>query len=212
MHYNRRNFQREETDIMETRRAARIRLLFYTAICLYTILVFYSVLRSPAPLVYSLARAAGLLGYGALFMAILSHEYMRDMRRLFGKPFMTVHHVLAVAGLALSILHPVLLFVLTRDLTQFVPRFDSLRTLLLLGGRPALYLILIAFLAAVLRGRLKSTWRVIHWLNYLAFVLVFTHSWLLGRHASQGIFRLLWPAMLVSVVLVFARKRIFPER
>ena len=193
---------------MDEKRASRLRLLVYLAVALYAILVIYLLSGSAAPLVYNLARAAGLLGYGALFLAILSHEYLREMRKLFGRPFMTVHHVLAVTGLVLITLHPVLIATLLRDPTQFVPRFDSLRTFLLLGGRPALYLILIAVLAAVMRRHLKDMWKVIHWLNYVAFVLVFAHSWMLGGNVSSSVLRFVWPLMLGIVVGVFLRKRL----
>jgi len=44
------------------------------------------------------------------------------------------------------------------------------------GWSSALYLILIAVLAAVMRRRLKDMWKVIHWLNYVAFVLFFAIS------------------------------------
>jgi sulfoxide reductase heme-binding subunit YedZ len=195
-------------DTMDERLARRTRLIVYVTVALYAILVVYVLSRSAAPLVYNLARAAALFGFGTLFLAILSHEYLREMRKLFGQPFMTVHHILAVTGLVLVILHPVLIATLLRDPTQFVPRFDSLRTFLLLGGRPALYLILIAVLAAVVRRRLKDTWKVIHWLNYVAFVLVFAHSWMLGGNVSSSVLRFIWPLMLGVVVGVFLRKRL----
>ena len=204
---------------MDAQRARRVRLLFYVTVTLYSAIVIYLLSRTPAPLAYNLSRAAGLFGYGTLFVTILSHEYMREMRKLFGKPFVTVHHILAVTGLVLIILHPVLMAILMRDPGQFVPRFDSLRTFLVLGGRPALYLILIAVLAAavrpggrrpngVVRRRLKDTWKLIHWLNYVAFVLVSAHSWLLGRNVSTSMLRFVWPLMLLTVIVVFLRKRL----
>lgn len=193
---------------MDTLRARRIRLVFYVAVALYSVIVVYLLSGSPAPLAYDLARAAGLFGYGTLFVTILSHEYLREMRKLFGRPFVTVHHILAVTGLVLVILHPMLMAIIMRDPRQFLPRFDSLRTFLLLGGRPALYLTIIAAVAAVLRRRLKDTWKFIHWLNYVAFVLVFAHSWLLGGNVSTTILRFVWPLMLGVVVGVFLRKRL----
>jgi len=193
---------------MDENRARRIRSVIYLAIILYVAIVVYTLARTSAPLAYNIARAAGLFGYGTLFLAILSHEYLREMRKLFGQPFLTVHHVLARAGLVLAILHPVLMAVLMRDPGQFVPRLDSLRTFLLLGGRPALYLILLAALAALLRKRLKDTWKLIHWLNYAAFVLIFVHSWLLGRNVSTSILKFVSPLMLLTVVVVFLRMRL----
>jgi sulfoxide reductase heme-binding subunit YedZ len=197
---------------MDIQRARRIRLFFYVAAALYSLIVVYVLSRAPAPLAYNLARAAALFGYGTLFVTILSHEYMREMRKLVGKPFMTVHHILAVTGLVLVILHPVLMVIILDDPRQFVPRFDSLRTFLTFGGRVALYLILIAALAAVMRRRLKDTWKVVHWLNYVAFVLVFAHSWLLGGNVSISVLKFIWPVMLLTVVVIFLRKRLARTR
>ena len=193
---------------MDAKLARRIRLLVYVAIVLYAITVIYLLSRSSARPAYNLGRAAGLFGYGTLFLTIVSHEYMREMRKLFGKPFLKVHHILAVAGLVLVILHPTIMAIFMRDWSQFVPRFDSLQVFLSLGGRPALYLILIGVLAAVVRSRLKDTWKIIHWLNYVAFVLVFAHSWLMGGNVSTSPLRFVWPLLLVIVVLVFVRKRL----
>jgi len=184
------------------------RLFIYLCVALLALIIIYTLLGTRSPLAWNLARAAALFAYSAMFLAILSHEYMREMRKLFGKPFLTVHHVLAVTGLVLVVTHPTLVAVLTRDPGAFVPRFDSLRTFLLLGGRPALYLFLIGALAAVVRGRIKNVWKVIHWLNYLAFGLVFVHSWLLGTNVSKGLLKFVWPLMAVIVLAVFVRKRL----
>jgi len=83
---------------MDEKRASRLRLLVYLAVALYAILVIYLLSGSAAPW-STIWPVRGLLGFGALFLAILSHEYLREMRKLFGQPFMTVHHVLAVTGL-----------------------------------------------------------------------------------------------------------------
>jgi len=193
---------------MDEKTLRRIRWSVYIFVVLLALIIVYTLYRTPSPLAWNIARAAALFGYSTTFLAILSHEYMREMRKLFGKPFLTVHHILARTGLVLIILHPITVAVLTRDPKAFVPIFNSLRTFLTWGGRPALYLFIIAILAAVLRGRIKNTWKFIHWLNYLAFALVFVHSWLLGTNVSHGLLKFIWPVMAGIVLVVFVRKHL----
>jgi hypothetical protein len=188
------------------------RRLIYLVLILWIGLLLYSLFRIPAPALYLAVRATALFSYTAVFLAILSTEYLREMRRLFGEPFLTVHHILAVAGLLLMSLHAVLFALLMRDIMVFLPRFDSLRVFLSLGGRPALYLFAIAALAAVIRGRIRHIWRVIHWLNYLAFALAFVHSWLIGTDVSNPLLRPIWVVLAGIVLWVFIRKRLLQGR
>ena len=46
-----------------------------------------------------LIRGAALMGYLAVFLSVLSSAYMRQLIRLFGRPFIKVHHILSVTGL-----------------------------------------------------------------------------------------------------------------
>jgi len=186
----------------------RLRIWIVLAIALLACLILYALFRTPAPWARRLVRAAALFGYSSIFLTILSHEYMRDMKRLFGQTFLKVHHVLAVVGLVLIVLHPLTLALLTQNPSVFVPRFDSLDLFLTLGGRPALYLFLIAVLAALLRRRIRNVWRFVHWLNYVAFGLAFVHGLRMGPDASQGLLALVWVAMFAVVLLVFLRKRL----
>ena len=186
----------------------RLRVLIPAAVGLLVLLILYTLYRTPDTLAWTLARAAALLGYSTLFLVIISTEYMREMRKLFGKPFLTVHHVLSVAGLALIISHPIVVALASRDVTVFVPQFTSLRTFFTLGGRVAWYLIFIAVFAALLRARIKSVWRFIHWLNYVAFALAFVHSWLLGTNISTSALRFIWPVMAGIVLLIWVHKRL----
>lgn len=187
------------------------RRLIYTVLAVWVGFVLYTLFRRPAPLLPMAVRATALFGYTAVFLAIVSTEYLREMRKLFGTTFLTVHHTLAVAGLALMSLHAVLFALLTQDVRVFLPRVDSWRVFLALGGRPALYLFIIATLAAVARGRIRNIWRMIHWLNYLAFVLAFAHSWLIGTDVSNPLLRLVWVVLAGIILVVFIRKRVLQQ-
>jgi len=159
-----------------------------------------------------LVRGAALLGYWAVFLSILSSAYLRELIRFFGRSFVKVHHVASVTGLALIAVHPVAVAINTSSLVVFLPRFDSLRVFLALGGRLAWYLIGIASLAALLRANLKRYWRAIHYLNYIAFFLASVHATLLGTTFSgQGVRAIIAKAVVAAlslvVVYVFVRKQ-----
>jgi hypothetical protein len=157
-------------------------------------------------------RGAALLGYQFVFLAIISAAYMVRLVRQFGRPFVQMHHVLSVAGLILVSLHPVAVAVGAGTPAVFLPRFDSVQVFLELGGRPAWYLIAIAALVALLRRRLKSSWRLVHMLNYIAFLLATVHGNLIGANFQHPITRAVSVAMLLAVVAVFVRKRIGRRR
>jgi DMSO/TMAO reductase YedYZ heme-binding membrane subunit len=156
---------------------------------------------------WTLVRATALFGFSCIFLTILSTEYMRYLLKLFGKPFLMVHHMLAVTGLVLIAMHPLALALLAHDPRAYTLHISSLRAFLVWGGQPALLLFGVAVLAAVLRKRIKSVWRLMHWLNYLAFILAFVHSWLLGSNVTTSALRYIWQAMTAIVVAVFLYKR-----
>lgn len=98
------------------------------------------------------------------------------MVRIFGRPFVQVHHILSVTGLVLVTLHPLAVAWDYGNLGVFVPVSDSWTDFIRWGGRPAWYLFVVASLVAVLRTSFRQKWRVIHTLNYLAFFLATVHT------------------------------------
>lgn len=169
-------------------------------------------LRPGGDLVHWLVRGTALVGYVATFLAILSSAYMRELYRALGRPFLWGHHVLSVSGLILLALHPVGVAIDAASAAVFVPRFDSWMIFFQLGGRPALYLMWIASLGALLRRSWKKGWRTIHLLNYLAFLLGTVHAVLIGTDLSQPFLRLVPIAMAFVVGMVFVRKRLGRKR
>jgi sulfoxide reductase heme-binding subunit YedZ len=60
-------------------------------------LILVSVLISLRPYgtpLNRLIRGAALMGYLAVFLSVVSSAYMRQMTRLFGRPFVKVHHII----------------------------------------------------------------------------------------------------------------------
>jgi DMSO/TMAO reductase YedYZ heme-binding membrane subunit len=157
-------------------------------------------------------RAAALLGYLAIFLAVISSAYMRELFKLLGRPFIRVHHIVSVTGLILVTLHPLGTALRSSSLTVFLPDVSSLNAFLALGGRPAWYLIGIAALAARWRTRVKRSWRTIHYLNYIAFLLATVHAVMIGTDFISPVMKAVVIAMALAVVGVFVRKRVRRSR
>ena len=153
-------------------------------------------------------RAAALLGYWFIFLAVVSSNYMREMFMAFGRPFIKVHHTVSVAGLVLVTLHPLAVAVRSSQPSVFVPVISSLGAFLRLGGRPALYLIGLAALAGLLRTRYRKRWRIVHFLNYVGFLLATAHGVMIGTDFVSPVTSGIAILLAVLVIAVFARKRI----
>jgi sulfoxide reductase heme-binding subunit YedZ len=157
-------------------------------------------------------RGAALLGYQSVFLAIVSSAYMRQLVRLFGRPFVQVHHVVSVSGLIFITLHPLGVALDNATISVFVPRFDSVLVFLQLGGRLAWYLIALAALIALLRRSVGRPWRVIHMLNYVAFLLITVHANLIGTQLQYSVPRAVSIVMALVIVGVFVQKRLRQRR
>jgi hypothetical protein len=145
---------------------------------------------------YSIIRAAALLGYVSVFSTSMSSLYMRQLTQFFGRPFIKTHHIIAVTGLVLLYTHAFFNALSAETLAVVIPKFTSLNAFLVHGGRAALWFITIAAVAALLRTRLGTLWRMVHWLNYLAFFIATFHAFSLGTD-----FRYL-PVRIVALIMV----------
>ncbi len=152
-------------------------------------------------------RAGALLAYLCVFLASLSSLFMKEIVKRVGQPFIKVHHIWVVTGLVGMTIHAVTVAWQAGSARVFVPSFASLRSFLLLGGRPALILFAITTLTAVYRAAIGKNWKLLHWLNYVAFFLATAHAWLLGESFSGLGLKLLSGAMLLALVVAFVLKR-----
>ena len=157
-------------------------------------------------------RGMALLGYQSVFLAIISSPYMRQLVRLFGRPFIQVHHVASVTSLISITLHPLGVALDSATISVFVPRFDSALAFLRLGGRPAWYLIALAALVALLRRSIGQPWRVVHMLNYVAFSLATVHANLIGTDLQHIVTRAISTVMALVIVSAFVQKRLGRRR
>jgi sulfoxide reductase heme-binding subunit YedZ len=188
----------------------RTRRMGYLVLVGFVALISVSGLISLQPygtLVNRLTRGAALLGYLAIFLAIISSVTMRQLVRFFGRSFVQVHHILSTTGLILVTLHPLGVAWSSASVRVFLPRFGSWLAFLQWGGPPAWYLLNAAALAAALRKTIGPNWRVVHFLNYVAFGLGSVHAILIGSDFQRAIVKAVPIAMAILVVATLIQKR-----
>ncbi len=60
----------------------------------------------------------------------------------------------------------------------------------------------------MLRTAIGKSWKTIHWLNYVAFLLGTAHAWLIGANFQHMGVRIVSGVMAVTLVVVFVLKRL----
>lgn len=152
-------------------------------------IVSASVLLAGGDPLHLLVRLLALNGYLALALAASMSPFLREIRAAFGRPFLAVHHTLAAFGLAAVILHPLSYALLAGSLAVLLPSAWTWIEFWVYAGRPALVLILVAVLAAVLRRRIPAHWRPVHMLMYAALFLGLVHALLRGTDTAAPVVR-----------------------
>lgn len=197
---------------LKDRRDNRIWYLALIGVALLALTVTLLLLQGPAPTFSLVIRGAALMGYMTIFLAILSSAYMRYLVRIFGRSFIKIHHILSVTGLALATLHPIAVAVAASSPSVFLPRFDSLRLFLQLGGRPAWFLLIAASLVALGRKAIGRNWLSIHFLNYVAFLLITVHALLIGTDFQGILVKAVGVILALAAGAVFVRRRLEKRR
>jgi methionine sulfoxide reductase heme-binding subunit len=196
-------------------RSKKARPAWYVSWAAFGILAVVSALvvwRTEGTLLRWLVRDLALLGYIAVFLAIVSSHYKKEVMKIFGRPFLGAHHILSITGAVLLTLHPLGVAWDELDPTVFIPVFVPLYDMLRYGGRIAWYLLAVGALSAVWRKRVGKSWRKIHNLNYLAFVFGTVHANLLGANFQDLPVRIASIAMLLVVAALFVRAQIEARR
>ncbi len=180
-------------------------------VALGLVAVVVSLDRLAAP-IDGIVRVAALMGYLGVFLSVLSSNYMRELTRFFGRPFPKVHHVVTVTALVALATHAISVAWRSGTPAVFLPQFSSFYAFFSLGGRMAFWLIAVTSLTALFRASIGKNWKVIHWLNYVAFVLGTIHSQFLGLSLQRWGLRVVFDLMAVTVVGVWVLKRIGERR
>ncbi|MHB0875382.1 MAG: ferric reductase-like transmembrane domain-containing protein [Anaerolineae bacterium] len=152
-------------------------------------------------------RAAPLLGYQALFLAIVLAAYPERVRGLFGSSFLGLHHALSKLGLILVSVHAVVVALDFATATVFIPRLDSLRGFVQWGGSPSWLLLFIGTATAYFPKVFRRTWRPLHYVTYIAFYLATTHGLLLGIDFQRPVAKVVILSMAAIVTFVFLHRQ-----
>lgn len=149
---------------------------------------------------YTLLQLCGLCGFLSLSGAVILNINKPVLQKILGEPFLRIHHFFAISGLVLITLHPVLFILLTSDMAVLIPSFSSIYLFLANGGRVAIILLYLVFLAGLLKGVLGSRWKIIHRLTYPALLLAFMHASLIGSTLGHPVIRMVFILLIVLIL------------
>ena len=183
-------------------------------LCLY-ILILILFLLTPFTDAFSfIIRFGALFGFTSMFIATMMTPFVVQLYKIFGRPFVKIHHIFSITGLVLITLHPVMFAISEMNLLVFIPVFSSWIRFWELGGRLALILIYIAVIGALLRKKVRKNWRIIHALNYVALFLAYVHGVLIGQDfRNVGILVIFTIMIILSFgVLIFKRYLIYKRK
>jgi predicted ferric reductase len=155
----------------------------------------------------AIIRLAALWGFIGLILSAIMNLNKKILYQKFGLKFMQLHHFMAIFSLITATVHPVVFAIQQVNLLVFIPDFSSWYNFWSLGGRPALILIYIALIAALLRKKSKNAWKYIHWLNYLALILIFIHAILIGTDFQTILILCVFSVLVLGVFLTFVYLR-----
>lgn len=138
---------------------------------------------------YTLFRLFGLYAFTFIWGQIVLGPFRNPLTRIFGPIVLKLHITGGIFALVFATLHPILLglayYLSTKDWIIWNALFNYLPdNLLMFGlfGVIAWILMVCTVVTALLRANpwFINKWRYIHFLNYLIFILVFTHSFKIG--------------------------------
>ena len=159
-------------------------------------------------------RFGAIFGFTSMFVATMMTPFVVQLYKIFGKPFVKIHHIFSLTGLLLITLHPLIFAVSVDNIEVFVPDFTSWYGFWSLGGRLALILVYLAILGSLLRKKVIKGWRIIHALNYVALFLAYIHGVLIGTDFQNlGILIIFTIMIILSFsVLIFKRYKIYKRK
>ncbi len=183
-------------------------IIYLIILLLYLIPGLNVLLLGESDIYLNIIRFSALTGLVSLFISTILSNYLREVRKIFGKPFLRVHHWFAALGLILITIHPVVFAIYTASVLVFIPDFSSWYAFWSLAGRPALYLAYVATLAGILRNRTQKYWRYIHGIMYVVLGFAFVHGLLIGTNFANMFIAIFFAILLLVSYSLAVLKRI----
>lgn len=138
-------------------------------------------------------RIAALLAFSLIFLDITTGAFRPLFNRIYkAKTVQRSHTAFALAGFALALAHGIL--ATTFGLTGFKPAAVAI-------GPVALAVLTVIILTALMRRRFRHVWRWIHRLNYLVFVAILVHAFILGYDVKNSLFLKVFLAVYAAIVV-----------
>ncbi len=182
-------------------------LILSLIILLFLAVALLMMASPPQTLLGFLIRLLGLWGLAALAVAAIITPFLKEIKKVFGRSFLGMHHFFSFAGLILITLHPVSAALQAMDLSVFVPVFDSWTDFWIFAGRPALYILYIALIAVLIRRKVKP-WRAIHALMYVVLLFGFVHGTYIGTDFAASPVFVIFSVLFGLAVISFLAKRV----
>jgi sulfoxide reductase heme-binding subunit YedZ len=155
--------------------------------------------------VFGLVRAAAVTGYICVFLAVVSSNYMRELTRYFGRPFVRIHHIASLTALVALTIHPITVVLTWKMPALFIPSLNTPQAFVF-------WLLVITALTAFFRKAIGRNWKYVHWANYLVFLLATLHAQTLGANFRHLGIRIVSILMALVVTFLFVWKRTAKRR
>jgi methionine sulfoxide reductase heme-binding subunit len=179
-----------------------------TFLTLLALAIAFLLLTGQPAIAFAPMRILAFMAYLLTYISILGVLYNQELVRIFGRMFIKVHHVMTFTALSLMVLHPIFILFGGYPLYYLLPDFTTPLNAFARNGPIALLLFAIAAVAAVLRATVKKSWRTVHWLVYLAFLVASVHAVLLGTNFQLLVPRIVVGLLAGSVIVIYILKRI----
>ena len=181
-------------------------LLSFIGIIFIAVLII-AVISYPGDMVSFLIRLFALWGFVCLAVAAIMTPFLKEIYKMFGKPFLKVHHFFAFSGLLLITLHPAYIAFQSRSAAVFIPVFTSWYDFWIYAGRPALIVLYLALIVVLFR-KIFIFWRIIHSLMYLVLFLGFVHAFLIGTDFNNIVIKIIYSVLFALTIASFVIKRL----
>lgn len=197
-----------------------VRWLRYLGYLIYLVLLFvpgwvFFAARPGVPMAAdTIYPLFGLYAFTFVAIQMILGSNMRRLRPIYPK-VMQFHRWQGLFALAFAFVHPLLAAAAFGPQATFLQRTivpPSLSNYIIFGiiASDLMLVTVITAVAAWKFQKFTKTWRTIHLLNYLVFILAWVHSWFIGSDVQGSILKYVWIFyLLVWLVSVALRVRAY---
>ena len=187
-------------------------ILFLSVLGLYILIIILFLQIEITSFLSFLIRLCALLGLTSMAISTIMTPFMLQLYKIFGKPFIKIHHVTSITAIVLSSIHPISFAIQVSNIGIFIPVFYPWYDFWLLAGRPALILIYIALVSVLLKKKIPNAWRSLHGLNYVALLFGYVHGILIGTDFQTISILIIFTILIILSFGALVYKRIQSQK